>query len=286
MNDEKKDLRNELVKDDDEKKGMKETLEEIDAEEVPDEEDLTFDFPCGVLYGGAVQHDFEIRELTGADQEDISAVARKNDGKKVANRLCEIGIERIGAYEKSKMSKEDWRKVIHAMTVPDQDYAMVKIRQASMGETIVVKSVCPDCGAHVDTEIDISTEWEVEPYEGSAEQKEIFELPKPYVDKDGKKHSEVIIRLANGFDREVVLPMARKNIAKASTMMLARICEFADGYPLTEITLRDMKLKSIEFLQAKNKEMMSFGYKQTVHVECPQCGNEYDTATSAFQDFL
>lgn len=52
MNDEKKDLRNELVKDDDEKKGMKETLEEIDAEEVPDEEDLTFDFPCGVLYGG------------------------------------------------------------------------------------------------------------------------------------------------------------------------------------------------------------------------------------------
>lgn len=258
------------------------TLAKIQNEPIPDDDEFKGQFPCGLLWEGQVIRDFEFRDMDGGDEEALSALAKKGAKgmAKIGNKLLERCITRIGHLTPEGCGADTWRKVIQELTVPDQDTALVLIRKVSEDAEIETKHVCPACEENIVYVFNMD-ELEMRPYTGNDEHKEIITLPRGFKDDKGIVHREVEIRLPNGLDREITLPIAQQNAAKGSTLMLARLCKFTDGYPLSEYTLRQMKMKDRGALEKKNREMMDFGYKSVVEVECPECGTKFESNLSA-----
>ena len=199
--------------------------------------------------------------------------------------MLERCLTRIGEITPRSIGADAWRKAIESLSVPDQDFAMMKIRKVSLGDEIETSSVCPHCGEKVKTFFNID-ELEILPYMGDDTQERIIPLPRGYVDNKGVSHNEVVMRLPNGLDREIALPIARTNESKALTLLLTRICKFTDGYPITEGILRDMKLRDRQELEKQNREFVKFGYQYTINVECPACEGEFETVLNGLKNFL
>ena len=255
--------------------GVKEVLDSIDDNNA--DSDLEYEFPAGYYdkENGKLIKDFEIREMTGADEEALAGVAKKNKGAKIINKALERCLVRIGNMtEKSVGGIDAWRKIIQSLCVPDQDFAIAQIQKVSVEDEIESSHVCPECGQKIKTFFKLD-ELEVEPYRGETEQVELFELPRGYKDKKGVLHKSGVIRLPNGLDREIVLPVAKTNLSKGTTLMLTRLCTFDDGYPMTESVLREISLKDRRYLENLNKEMLSFGIDLSVDVECNNCGSVF-----------
>ena len=279
------DVVKEIVKEQDEDRSLAGACARVDKSDVPSDDDLYGEFPCGLLYEGNVYRSFEFREMTGADEEAITSVAKKNSGAKLINKLLERCLTRIGEITPRSIGADAWRKAIESLSVPDQDFAMMKIRKVSLGDEIETASVCPHCGEKVKTFFNID-ELEILPYMGDDTQERIIPLPRGYVDNKGVSHNEVVMRLPNGLDREIALPIARTNESKALTLLLTRICKFTDGYPITEGILRDMKLRDRQELEKQNREFVKFGYQYTINVECPACEGEFETVLNGLKNFL
>lgn len=260
----------------------------IDATDVPVDSDFQGMLPCGLIdpETGQVYRDFEIIESNGFIEETVAGVARKSGGAKVLNKLLDLCVVRIGKFIKSEMKPKDWyHTVILRLSVPDQDYIAYKVRKISNDTEIESNHQCPICKAKIKHYFMIDELPEV-PYKGDASQTVTFELPRGIKDKDGNVHKEIKMRMTNGLDREIALPAARINESKSMTLILARVCEFTDGYPLTEQTLRQMKTMDRKCLEKNLRELSDFGIKAEVEIECAKCGNVFDSHLSALDNFF
>ena len=286
MKERNEELKKELIKESSDEVSREGALSRIDEAEIPAEEDFIGEFPCGVFVNDTLTKEFEVREMDGADEEALNAVAKKNGGAKVINRLLERCIVRIGSMYQKDTSVDAWRAKIASITIPDQDYALMKIRSVSMGKELECSTECPDCGNKIKTFFSVD-ELEVRPYAGDKSQSVTFTLPRGYVDEKGEVHKEVRMRIPNGLDREVALPVARRNESKGVTLMLTRICKFTDGYPMSEDVLRKMKIRDRQEIEKQNRDLVAFGYDLTVEAECPSCGLEFPVALSnVLKNFL
>lgn len=214
---------------------------------------------------------FTLREMTGRDEEAISKSDIKQNGSKVVSTLLKRCVLSIGTLTRKSVGNEEWDEVIKGLLVGDQDYMLIKLRELSMGGEIEVTHTCPYCKESLNTILDVS-ELEVIPFKG---QRAIpFSLPKGYRDKKGVLHREGILRLPTGQDREILTPIARKNIAQASTLMLTRLCKFEDGLYVTDDVMRDLTVRDREYLQKLLQDNL-FGVNLEVDVTCTSCGRDF-----------
>lgn len=222
---------------------------------------------------GVVHRDFELREMTGRDEETLrKADANKNPSKAI-RELLERCIVRIGTYNRTNCPGTKWGDIIKGLIVFDQDYALMQLRKLSMGSEIKVEHTCPnsDCKVKIETIFDID---ELEIVEFKGERKSKFELPKGYTDKNGELHKTGYIRLPIGLDREILTPIAKQNEAKATTSMLTRLCKFDDGMPVTEEVMSDLTVRDRKYLMELLEEQ-KFGYELSLEVECDSCGEVF-----------
>lgn len=214
---------------------------------------------------------FTLREMTGRDEEAISKSDTKQNGAKLISTLLERCVLSIGTLTRKSVGGEKWKEIIRSLLVGDQDYMLVKLRELSMGGEIEVTHTCPYCKESLKTILDVS-ELEVEPFKG---QRVVpFSLIKGYKDKKGEVHKDGTMRLPTGQDREILTPIARKNVAQASTLMLTRLCKFEDGLYVTEDVMRDLTVRDREYLQKLLQENM-FGINLEVEVTCTSCGEDF-----------
>lgn len=214
---------------------------------------------------------FTLREMTGRDEEAISKSDLRQNGAKLISTLLERCVTSIGTLTRKSVGGDEWREIIRGLLVGDQDYMLIKLRELSMGGEIEVTHTCPSCKESLKTILDVS-ELEVEPFKG---QRAVpFSLPKGYKDKKGVLHRDGILRLPTGQDREVLTPIAKKNVAQASTLMLTRLCKFEDGLGVTEDVMRDLTVRDREYLQKVLQENM-FGIDLEVDVTCTSCGEDF-----------
>ena len=263
----------------------------------PTDDDMRGELPCGLIYEDKegvvhVYKNFVIRDTDGSDEEALAPFLRKGRTAKIPNRLLERAVMQIGDLKKSKMGTEEWReKVIEKLCVPDQDYLMLKIRKVSSAdEEIESEHTCPECGAHI-RHFFLLDELEENQYEGDDTHTRVFMLPRGVEERNKKGevvavHKEVRMRLLDGKDREVCMPAVQQNPGKATTIALSRICEFTDGFPLNEHTLRDMKTIDRKCLEKNNREMIDFGVKMEVEVECQECGKVFKDSVSGIGNFF
>ena len=214
---------------------------------------------------------FTLREMTGRDEEAISKSDVKQNGAKLIATLLERCVLSIGTITRKSVGGEAWKEVIRELLVGDQDYMLIKLRELSMGGEIEVTHTCPYCKESLKTLLDVS-ELDIIPFSG---QRAVpFSLPKGYRDKKGVLHREGTLRLPTGQDREILTPIARKNVAQASTLMLTRLCKFEDGLYVTEDIMRDLTVRDREYLQKVLQENL-FGINLEIDVTCTGCGEDF-----------
>lgn len=237
-----------------------------------DGESEVFEMPAGYVDDNGTMHKtFTLREMTGRDEEAISKADMKQNGAKLISTLLERCVLSIGSLTRKELGIEKWKEVIRSLLVGDQDYILIKLRELSMGGEIEVTHTCPYCKKSMKTFLDVS-ELEVLPFKGLRVIP--FSLPKGYRDKKGVVHRDGTMRLPTGFDREVLTPIAKKNVAQASTLMLTRLCKFDDEVYVTDDVMRDLVTRDREYLQKLLQDNL-FGVNLEVGVTCAECGEEF-----------
>jgi hypothetical protein len=225
---------------------------------------------------GELHRDFTIRDLDGEDEEVIAKKENQTNGSKVVRVILERCIERIGIYEKSKMPSKKWLNIIQSLLIGDQDYAVMQIRKESLGEEMGIKNICPYCKEKLKTIIDID-EIKTLPFIGAREIS--FELPKGYTDKDGVVHKNGKMRLPNGLDREILDPVARRNLGSANTLLLTRLITEFEGLKIHDGLLKKMSIRDREYLLSLLDEN-KFGPDMRIEVTCSTCGETFESASS------
>lgn len=264
----------------DEETVVDDVLKHVDAEE---EFETEYRFFAGVKVPDSdeVLKDFEIREMTGADEESLQVNSRKNMNEaRSINKLLERCIVRIGNLTPQTIGVDKWRELVRNIPVPDADYAILMIRRLSFGNDIVLTSTCTECGAGIKTSVPLS-ELEIKPYGGDNSHTATFTLHTGIIDKNGNAYKEGTLRLPTGVDREVLLPLYKQNMGKAKTLMLTRLCKFDGLKVVTEDMIRNLSIRDRNILTDLNKSMNDYGFDYHTEVYCEKCGTEYD---SKFED--
>jgi len=220
---------------------------------------------------GIVHTEFQVREMTGVEEEAISRNEIKSNGGKVIRTLIERCCTRIGTYEQSALKEKEWRDIIQSLTVGDQDYIMLKIREVTIGKEIEVAHKCPNCKQELVTVLDID-ELEINPFKGDWEID--FELPRGYVDKEGNVYTKGKLRFPNGYDREALDQVARNNIGLANTMLLTRCIVDFSGLKVHDSLVKSLSYKDRDYLLNLLKDNQ-FGVKLETEVTCVSCGESF-----------
>lgn len=231
---------------------------------------------------GVVHTEFEFREMNGADEEAIAKPKVKENSAIVTRVLLERCIVRIGTIEKDKVKASEWTNIIQSLTVGDQDFAMMSIRELSLGDELEVAHKCPNCKTKIESVFTID-ELPLKPFNGLEEIE--FELPKGFRDKEGKVHKEGVLRYATGLDREVLSKLITQNPSLANTLLLTRCIKSLGDVKITDETFRQLSLRDRNYL-FKTITENAFGYDVTnFEIECPNCGNSLSISFNQ-TDFL
>lgn len=251
----------------------RENVRTLEDEIEVSEDGLVHDVPllAGYVDENGVLHDtFTYREMNGKDEEAISKADVRSNGAKLVNVVCERCVVAIGTLTKKECGAKKWGEIIRNMLSGDLDYMAFKIRELSKGKEVEFSHKCPDCGAKLKTIVN-TDEFSIKPFGGLYEVE--FELPKGYKDKKGEVHKDGVLRLPNGLDREIVVPLFRKNQATAKTMLITRLISFKDDAMVTQSSVNEMSLRDRDYLEKLVEENV-FGIDTTLEIVCTTCGSD------------
>lgn len=219
---------------------------------------------------GVLHRTFTYREMNGKDEEAISKADVRQNGAKMVNVLVERCVVAIGTLTKKECGAR-WGTIIREMLGGDLDYMAFKIRELSKGNEVEFTHKCPNCGTKLTTIVN-TEEFDIKPYTGQSAID--FSLVRGYKDKKGEISTEGTIRLPNGFDREIVTPMFKKNTSTAMTMLMTRLVSFHSGAMVTQNGINEMSLRDRDILEKIIKEN-TFGIDTTIeNLMCTSCGQD------------
>ena len=236
------------------------------------EDGLVHDVPLLAGYvdkDGVLHTTFTYREMNGKDEEAISKADVRQNGAKMVNVIVERCVTQIGTLTKKECGAR-WGTVVRELLGGDLDYMAFKIRELSKGKEVEFIHKCPNCGTKLTTIVS-TDEFQIKPYMGQSAID--FSLVRGYKDGRGELHKDGIIRLPNGFDREIVTPLFKKNPSTAMTMMLTRLIAFNDGALVTQNLVNEMTLRDREILEKIIKEN-TFGIDTNIEIVCSSCGQD------------
>jgi len=218
---------------------------------------------------GNLHNTFTYREMNGKDEEAISKADIRSNGAKMVNVLVERCVVQIGTLTKKECGAQ-WGTIIRELLGGDLDYMAFKIRELSKGKEVEFQHTCPSCKTKLTTIVS-TDEFGLKPYKGQSAIN--FTLLRGYKDGKGEIHKEGVLRLPNGFDREIVTPLFKKNVSTAMTMMLTRLIAFNDGALVTQNNVNEMTLRDREILEKIIKEN-TFGLDTNIDIVCSTCGQD------------
>lgn len=218
---------------------------------------------------GVLHNTFTYREMNGRDEEAINKAEVRSNGAKIMNVLVERCVVQIGTLNKKDFGAQ-WGNIVRELLGSDIDYMAFKIREISKGKEVEFTHTCPNCGTKLTTIVD-TDEFNIVPFKGQSAID--FSLVRGYKDSKGGIHKEGTIRLPNGFDREVVTPIMKKNASTGLTMLLTRLISFNDGALVTQSGVNDLSLRDRDILEKIIKDNV-FGIDTHLDIVCTSCGTD------------
>lgn len=175
--------------------------------EIGEAHDDIVQFPGGFTYGDVVVRHGRVRELTGADEEEL---ARTTTTEGLINTLLTRGVISLGELVQNPAH------LLDGLLIGDRDALILGIRRVCFGNHIEFeKFVCPSCAS----EFQVSFDLDDIPTVRSTTPGEMNIL----VDLRGGRRAKV--RLATGYDQAALLESDRKgktNAAEQDTLLLSR----------------------------------------------------------------
>jgi hypothetical protein len=105
-----------------------------------------------------------------------------------------------------------------------------------------------------------------------------FELPRGYVDEEGRVHRTGVMRLATARDEILPLrdPRVRDNDAYLTVLLLSRvITELGDVGEITPAVVESLFASDLAFLQDLYARVNQEGHTRAT-VACPECGQTFE----------
>lgn len=249
-----------------------ESVRNLNDEVEVSEDGIVHDVPMLAGYvdsDGVLHNTFSYREMNGKDEEAISKADVRQNGAKMVNVLVERCVVQIGTLTKKECGAR-WGTIVRELLGGDLDYMAFKIRELSKGTEVEFQHKCPNCGTKLTTIVN-TNEFEIKPYMGQSVID--FSLVRGYKDAKGEIHKDGTMRLLNGFDREIVTPLFKKNMSTAMTMMLTRLITFNDGAYVTQNLVNEMTLRDREILEKIIRDN-TFGISTNIEINCSSCGQD------------
>lgn len=220
---------------------------------------------------GTLHTTFTVRAMTGRDEELIASKKEKNQAKILTDLLsrCITSIGSLTPTSVGGMSK--WNDIIRSLTVGDCDYAMLKIREESLGSEIVFTNNCPHCGENLKTTA-LVEEFEIKEYSGY--DTIACELPRGITDPNGKTHTAGKVRYVTQGDREALDQFIRTNPAKAKTLLISRCFTFDDGFPISADSVMNLTTMDRNYIMNIIEEN-AFGVNPNIELTCSACGESF-----------
>jgi len=219
-----------------------------------------YELPCGYLDSeGNLHTSVVVREMTGEEEEILAA--RSMQGNKKINMILSRCTQQVGDFNGGSVER-----IIPDLTQGDRVYLLIAIRRASLGDEMPFATKCPACEQDARFVLDLA---DLETVKMEDPRKRTYELTLP---KTGKK---VVMKVLTGRGEDAIGKASKRGKDIISTAIFARVETF-DGKPPTVRDLKMLPLVDRNFLQ-NSWEDHEGGVDTEVQIDCPGCGNEYDT---------
>lgn len=134
------------------------SFESASMTKFPDGPDIVpnfYELPCGLaLPDGTVLNTVVVRELTGADEEELARATKSKNYAHYLNTLLECGVVKLGEDKPSP-------KLLKDLTAGDRDFLVIAIRRATYGDTLDYEKLpCMLCGEEADINIHLGDDIE------------------------------------------------------------------------------------------------------------------------------
>lgn len=209
-----------------------------------------------VLNNGKVIKSVEVRELNGADEEELARATTPNRLLQVVFSRGLVALEDIPAYS------ED----LDTMLSGDRDAVILGIRCATFGKDLTYSATCPKCLEEHDVIIDLIKDVKTRT------------LNDPVIDRTftvATKNGEAVVTLPNGITNKKLLDADSKTTSELMTIVLSGCLVSINGTP----SLGVQTALNLGILDRET--IISEIYKRTpgprlgeVKKACKACGNE------------
>lgn len=189
-------------------KALTDTVKQPEPELPPD---TLVRLPGGLIRGGEVISQVEVRELTGEHEEALARAARAQPGSVVhfITTLLECGTVRFGTESPARTAD-----LLKDALVGDRDAIVLGIRRATYGDEIEVEGwQCPECGESSDLTIPLA---DIPIHDLEHPDKDMqFDVPL-------RRGRVAEVRLANGADQAAVFATRDLSSAERDSILLGR----------------------------------------------------------------
>lgn len=242
---------------------------------------IIYTLPGGYVdEAGVVHRSVELVPLSGRQEEFLADSENPASAVSVTTILSDC-IQRIGTI--SPVSRE----IIRSLLVADRQYLLLKLREVTFGHRVQVTISCPwqDCNKRIDIDFSIQDIPVIESDNKGPTHKMKLSPEAAFIGDDGKRYREVIFRLPNGGDQEIISPLVYENETEASAMLLERCVQSIGPLkcPRNKLISRLSPIGRMEI--ERQMEMVAPRVELTMEGDCPECGREFEVPFD-LQSFL
>lgn len=216
-----------------------------------------FTLPIGLLEGGRLITDVQLREISGVEEDLL--LAKSGSPLQKFNTVLTNCITRIGPFT----AREDIARLTLDMRTGDRAFLLICLRRVSLGDEYPFEYKCENeqCGAKSTLTVDLS---ELETFASEDPMKTVWDIELP-------SKRKAVVKIATGH-----MEMDQDRKGKASdpvTRALVSRLESLDGQPVTVAMVQKMSLRDRDALRAAF-DRIEGGIETTVDVECQVCKTE------------
>ncbi|MEZ4727613.1 MAG: DUF6760 family protein [Caldilineaceae bacterium] len=222
----------------------------------------------------------ELTSLSG-QEEELIADGQQAPRAALVTQILSHCVQRIGAI--SPVSEA----IVRALLVPDRQFLMLKLREATFGDQVQATIHCPwsDCCKPVDIDFSLHDIVVTEAAELAPTYALQLSDAAAYRDETGKPHQHVVFRLPTGADQEHIAPLVLQDEQRAFLCLLNRCIQSMDEAPVAN---QECATWLSPTAQAEIEQAMAQVSPQvdlTLSGLCPECGRAF-TQPFDIQAFL
>ena len=222
---------------------------------------------------GTIQREFDVREMTGFDEEFLINNIKEGQEAKLDVLLGFAArmLTKLGTIE--KITEADIKKLL----VGDLTYILFAVRVKSMGEELPFDISCPKCNM-INNETVNLTALKVKRLEDTDEREFDVVLDEGYTDENKVAHKKVRLRLLTVDDQLEVLKYTKTDPARSiNTCFTKAIIKFGDLAAVTPTILKGLLKRDRDKMMNKITEKTP-GVELTSDVICYNCGNKFNVS--------